>query len=368
MHVDESFAIEDGYLGDGINIIDPLSDQRWDRFVDQHPFGWITHLSGWKAVLEQSFAHMHGYYLTLCDSAGEIRAALPIYHVDSWLTGRRLVSIPFATLSDPLATDRGDMSRLFGAALALSEHLAIPRIEIRTLSASHLMDRESYLTDFLNKQHSICLCDDPECVRRSFHRTCVRQRINRAEQSGLRLVFGTTEADLQTFYLLHRMTRKRCALPPQPYSFIRSIWQSFASSNKMELLLVYKDDVAVAGVILFKYKSRVSVEFLAINAAYNQYSPAHFLFWNTIKKSCLSGYRILDFGRTSALNKPLMEFKSHWGTEVSDLPSFFYPKLPIHSIGLLEDAVMHRIFKYVCGNAPDPALAYLGDFCYRHLG
>jgi hypothetical protein len=29
-------------------LIDPARDPRWDRFVKKHPFGWITHLSGWK--------------------------------------------------------------------------------------------------------------------------------------------------------------------------------------------------------------------------------------------------------------------------------------------------------------------------------
>ena len=28
--------------------IDPLKDPRWDTFVENHPFGWIVHLSGWK--------------------------------------------------------------------------------------------------------------------------------------------------------------------------------------------------------------------------------------------------------------------------------------------------------------------------------
>jgi len=42
------------------------------------------------------------------------------------------------------------------------------------------------------------------------------------------------------------MTRKRRALPPQPYLFIKSIWQTFAESGKVELLLAYKEDVAVA--------------------------------------------------------------------------------------------------------------------------
>jgi hypothetical protein len=360
--------MEKGDLGEGVSLIDPLADQRWDRFVDQHPFGWITHLSGWKSVLEGTFPHMRGYYLTLCDSAGLLKAALPIYSVQSWLTGRRLVSIPFATLSDPLATDPADMERLFAAALNLSRRLAMPRMEIRTFSAPYLLDRDKYITDSRNKHHSLYLCDDPELVKHSFHRTCVRQRIHRAEQSGLRIVSGRTEDDLQQFYLLHRMTRKRHALPPQPYLFIKAIWQTFADGGKAELLLAYKEDVALAGIIVFRYKGRVSVEFSAVDTDYNHYSPIPLLLWNSIRDSCLSGYRVLDFGRTSASNKTLLDFKSHWGTRVSDLQTFFYPKLPVHNTRLTDHLVAQKIFQYVCNKAPDNALGYLGDFCYRHLG
>ena len=46
-----------------------------------------------------------------------VRAALPIYAVESGLMGRRLVSIPFATLCDPLVTDPADMEILGDAVL-----------------------------------------------------------------------------------------------------------------------------------------------------------------------------------------------------------------------------------------------------------
>ena len=92
-------------------LLDPVSDTRWDPFVENHPYGWICHLSGWKHVLEKSFKQMKGYYLTLEDN-NRIKAALPIYEIKSIITGKRLVSIPFATLSDPLVTEPNDMKKL----------------------------------------------------------------------------------------------------------------------------------------------------------------------------------------------------------------------------------------------------------------
>ena len=357
-----------GDLGEGVSAIDPLTDPRWDRFVEQHPFGWITHLSRWKQVLDATFPHMRGFYLTLVDSTGAIKAALPIYSVESWLIGRRLVSIPFATLCDPLVTQPEDMERLFDAAVNLSKRISIPRIEIRTQAAAHMLDSSRFSTNCMYKHHTLGLCEDPERIRGSFHRSCVRQRISRAEQSGFRLLKGRSEAELQQFFLLHQKTRKRKGLPPHPYLLFKSLRHAFAGGNMVELLLCCKEEEAVAGIIVFKYKKRVSVEYSAVNEAYNEHSPVHFLFWNTIKEACLSGYSVLDFGQTSADNQSLMNFKSHWGTKVSDLPHFIYPNDPALSTSLNQDSLAKKVFQYVCNKTPDPALSYLGDFCYRHLG
>ena len=90
-------------MANEVIIIDPLNDERWDKFVENHNWGWLCHLAGWKQVLEKSFKHMKGYFLVLLNNRKKhIKAALPVYQVKSWMTGNKLVSIPFATLSDPL--------------------------------------------------------------------------------------------------------------------------------------------------------------------------------------------------------------------------------------------------------------------------
>jgi hypothetical protein len=54
-----------------IALIDPVQNKRWYEFVENHPFGWICHLSGWKQVLGNSCKHMKGYYFALMDETGE---------------------------------------------------------------------------------------------------------------------------------------------------------------------------------------------------------------------------------------------------------------------------------------------------------
>lgn len=350
-------------------IIDPIKDGRWDEFVESHPYGWICHLSGWKRALEKSFQHMKGHYLSLIDTSNNtIQAALPLFELKSRLTGNRLVSIPFATLCDPLISTSADMEILFEAALKLSRELGTSRIEIRTLSSSDLikdarLDMLSYY-----KHHFLLLDAGLEQMKKSFHRTCVRQRIERSLKSNLNLRLAENENDLQKFYCLYTKTRKRLGLPLQPYAFIKSIWEIFLPSKRISMLLAEKEEKAVAGLILFKFKNRVSVEFSVSDEAFRNISPIHYLFWKAIESAYNEGYKIIDFGRTSPSNVGLMDFKNRWGTKVADLSQFYYPRQAGRRNGKREESLGYKIIQKVCRKAPDFALPYIGNFIYRHLG
>ena len=352
-----------------VEIINPIEDPRWDAFVENHPFGWICHLSAWKQVLEKSFPHMKGYYLALLDDTNNhIKAGMPVFEVKSWLTGRRLVSIPFATLCDPLISSSEEMRILFDEALNLSKKFGDAYIEIRSLSSSPLIQDNRLGESRFYKHHYLLLENEPEQLKKKFHRTCVRQRISRAIESKLSLRIADSESDLQKFYQLHITTRKRLSLPPQPYNFFKSLWEIFSPTKKMALLLVEKEGKTIASLILFKFKERVSADFAASDETFKDLSPNHLLFWEAIKSAYGEGYKIFDFGRTSPNNDSLMDFKRHWGTKIIDLPKYFYPKSTSKKNAQRENSVGYNLIKKICKNAPDSFVPLIGHFCYRHLG
>lgn len=350
-----------------VTIIDPVHDERWDTFVENHPFGWICHLSGWKQALEKSFKHMKGYYLVLLNN-NTIKAALPLFEVKSWLTGNRLVSIPFATLSDPLISNTDDMNELFESALNLSKELKASYVELRTLASSSLIQDKRLGVQRFYKHHFLRLETDPEQLKKTFDRTCVRQRISRAQKSNLCLKLGENESDLRDFYRLYLLTRKRLGLPLQPYVFLKTAWETFSPSKRIVLLLAEDKGQPIAGVLLFKFKDRVSIELSAHDESYRNVSPIHFLFWEGIKSSYKEGYKMIDFGRTAPSNKSLMDFKKRWGTTVVDLPYLYYPKEALEKNSEREQSRSYKIINKICKNAPDFTLAHIGKFCYRHLG
>jgi peptidoglycan/xylan/chitin deacetylase (PgdA/CDA1 family) len=350
-------------------VLDPLKDPRWDKFVEKHPYGWIVHLSGWKKVIENSFPHMKGHYLAVINGTdGEIRAALPVFDVNSWLLGRRLISIPFATLSDPLVTTQEDMQILFKEALDLSKKLRTSYLEIRSLQSFPLIQDTRFCCSDFYKHHYLTLTKELDELKKSFHRTNVRQRIQRAQNSNISLKVADSESDLIEFFNLHKKMRKRQCLPPQPYILFKQLWDAFAPLKYMTLLLAQKDDQTISGLILFKFKDRVSAEFLASDDSYLNLSPNHLLFWEAIKTAREEGFKIFDFGRTSPLNSSLMKFKSHWGTTIVDLPHFVYPDRARGIIAERETSLGYRLSKTICKNAPEPFYSLAGRFYYRHLG
>ena len=352
-----------------VQIIDPSQDSRWDQFLEKHPFGWVVHLSAWKKVLEKCFKHMKGYYLVLCDATTmDILAGLPLFEVRSWLTGNRLVSIPFATLCDPLISSNEQMDMLFNSALKLSRDLGIPRIELRSFASSPLINNNRMVRDDFYKHHFIPLDKKPEELKKSFHRTNVRQRIRRAQNVRLGHRVADSGSDMMAFYELHTKTRKKIGLPPQPYTFFKELWETFSPSKQMVLLLAERNNTTLAGLILFKFKDRVSAEFLASDEQYLNVSPNHLLFWEAIKSAYHDGYKVFDFGRTSPNNESLMTFKKRWGTQVVDLPHYFYPENAFKPGEMLESSMSYRIINKMCHCSSESVCKLLGRICYSHMG
>jgi len=349
-------------------FIDPVNDARWDKFVEGHPFGWLTHLSSWKKVVEKSFEHMKGYYPALVDKGtDEIRAALPVFEIKSWLTGRKLVSIPWATLSDPLVTCREEFDLLAREVHDLTEKLGADHVEIRSLYTAAMIDDGIPGERPHFKHHYLILDHDLDRLKRSFHRTCVQQRIRRALGSNLTLRTGDSEEHLKIMYVLHVKNRKQKCLPPQPYIFFKNMWEILYPEKRISLLIAEYDGQPIAALLLFKFRDRISAEVAHMDENFRGISPNIFLFWEAIMQAVHDDYRIFDFGRTAPTNQSLMAFKSRWGTNVTDISFFYYPEKKCHELTEIYSQ-RYNMIKLLCKYTPDFVQPYIGRFCYRHTG
>lgn len=84
-----------------VHTLDPLTDPRWPGFVEQHPAASVFHTRGWLRTLQT----MYGYEplaVTTSIPTERLTNALLFCVVRSWVTGDRVVSLPFTDHCEPL--------------------------------------------------------------------------------------------------------------------------------------------------------------------------------------------------------------------------------------------------------------------------
>ena len=351
-----------------VELIDPLTDPRWDQFVESHPFGTIYHTSSWMEVIELSFKHIKGQVVALKNDDSQIVAGLPIYVVESWLTGRRIVSAPFATVFDPLISGEEELRMLLDALMKLYEEKRCKYIEINVKNTTeffgeyHTLNVEMYF-----KRHYLIL-SNPKELKKTFHRTCIRRNINRSLKYGLGFSSGETNFHLKQFLHLYSQTRKRLGLPIQPFGFFDNLLRILLRKKRVSIFLVQKDRHYIASVVALKYKDTFSLEYLGYDVNFNNFYPTQFLYWNVIQQAYANGYRILDFGRTSIDNQGLLTFKKRWGTYEEDLPKIYYPEWMGNFSERRAHSVRYKILNKVFRIIPVAISTHISRLLYHHMG
>ena len=351
-----------------VKIIDPSNDKRWDTFVLEHKFGSIYHHSSWKEVIERTYSHATPLYFILEDNKGRIKAGIPFFLIKSWLTGTRLVSLPFTYLCDVLADTWEDVNRLLEAVIDEKEKFRASYVEIRTQRSYDLFNNSKTIKRFYYKTFILTLNNEPEILRKSFHKTSVQQRINKAKRENTIVRAGKTEEDMRIFYNLHILTRKKHGLPPQPYKFFHNLWRIMHPRGLFNFLLAEHDSKVIAGAILLKFKDTVYYQESVSDSRFlKKYSPNHFLIWKAIEMACNEGFKYFDFGRTSPKDRGLIDFKRRWGTEEHEIPYLYFPAIKgITSIE--EESIKYRLVTTMGRKMPLSLAKIWGGFLYKHWG
>jgi hypothetical protein len=352
-----------------VRVIDPLSDTIWDDFVNQHPLGWVCHLSSWKRVLESSFKHMLGYYFAILDDSNrKILAGLPVFHVKSWLFGDKLVSVPFATLCDPLVSTRQQFDVLFEAVRKLGNNLGVKHIEMRSFAAEPFLEHDQLGKNNIFKLHYLELNEEPSALLKNFHKSCVANQIKKASRSNLKLSEAENQTDLDDFYTLHKLTRKRLGLPVQPYRFFYNLWNVLGPLNNIKILIARHDKVVIGAMLHLIDRNRISNDYASSDFKSKNLRPTHFLYWESIKLAHSLGLKIFDFGRTPVSAESLASFKERWGTKTHYLSHYHYPKTDEKFFSSTENSLKYRLMQNLCKFSPDFAYRLISKFAYSHMG
>src|SRR5580692_9349194 len=89
--------------------IDPLQDGRWASLVERHPRGSVFHTSAWLEALSRTYGYQP-VALTSCSPREELSDGMLFCEVKSWISGSRLVSLPFSDHCQPLLRRPEDLT------------------------------------------------------------------------------------------------------------------------------------------------------------------------------------------------------------------------------------------------------------------
>jgi CelD/BcsL family acetyltransferase involved in cellulose biosynthesis len=344
-----------------VHEIDPLRDPRWGKFVETHPMASVFHTVGWLRALNQSYGYDPAV-LTTSGVAEQLTNGLVFCRVKSWLTGRRMVSLPFSDHCEPLTEDEDSARVLVSSLVEKSRQEGVRYLELRPVTSFerlHPAPTPSPSSQYY--LHRLDLRPGLQEVSRHFHKDCIQRKIRRAERESLSVTEGRTSDILNQFYRLVVRTRRRQGLPPQPLKWFKKL--SECLGPRFKIRLASKNNQPIAGILTLQHNRALFYKYGASDERFHNLGGMVYLFWTAIEDGIRQDFTQLDMGRSEINNPGLISFKEHWGALRYPLCYWRFPP-PLAT----RNQDVPVAIKKALRSMPDRCLISLGAQLYRHIG
>jgi hypothetical protein len=340
-----------------VRRINPLTAGDWDE-TSRGLGGAVFHESPWARVLTRTYGY-RPIYFTIADSNATY-GVLPVMEINSWLTGRRGVSLPFTDECHPVGCDAVTFRTLLDQAIAFGQTRRWRYLECRggrdLLTATPAS--VSYYGHHLNLRG-----DESQLFARVD--SAGRRAIRKAQQSEITVEFAHTQEATAVFYALLCKTRKRHGLPPQPWSFFAAIHDEILSKRRGCIVIARRDRTPIAGAVFLHSGSTALYKFGASDETYQQFRGNNLVMWEAIRWHARQGFATLDLGRTSMANSGLRQFKLNLGAEERIVDYFKYDLRTDTFVSDTDRSTgwHSRFFR----SLPQPMSRLIGTVLYRHI-
>ncbi|MHA1380882.1 MAG: lipid II:glycine glycyltransferase FemX [Candidatus Helarchaeota archaeon] len=284
-------------------------DKRWQSFIKKSSLATIFHHPAWIQLLDKCYGY-HSFIFALVNSDNQIVAGMPFTKVNSSLTGRRWVSLPFTDYCQALYYNYEEFSKLIEYLIYYYNIGAIPKLEVRgeLLANPLIYSYSGYVI------HKLKLDSNIKKIVNNFSHMHQRN-IKIAQKKGLYIEWGNKEKHIQAFYNLHLQTRRHQGAPIQPLKFFKLLKDIILDQGLGFILLARYKDKYLAGAIFLTWRNMLIYKYGASCRKELKFRPNNFIFYNAIRWGCENGYTLFDMGRTKITNIGLRNFKNGWGSE-----------------------------------------------------
>jgi Acetyltransferase (GNAT) domain len=347
-----------------IEMIQPLDYPGWEDLVLTASNYSFFHSSNWARVLHESYGYTPVYWAAIND--GRISAVIPCMEVNSILTGKRGVSLPFTDHCEPLLFERPASNELIPSLAArlieYGKEASWSSIELRFGSAPC---REPIPSSYVCYGHTVGLSENDDEMFAAL-RNSTRRNIKKATHAGVETRISHSMSDLKEFYHLNCLTRKDHGLPPQPLRFFEKVHEHILSKGKGIVALAKHEGACIAGAVYFHLGDQVIYKYGASNRTYQHLRANNIVMWEAIRWYARNGFRGLNLGRTEKENEGLLQFKRGWNVKERMINYYKYDLKKNTFVG--ERAGIFGGGRKIFRRVPVPLLRMTGSVLYKHIG
>jgi hypothetical protein len=341
--------------------IDPLVDERWDRFVRSHASSDVFHSTPWLRVLALTYGF--DLHASMVVEDGETVGGAVYADVDGFGPVRRK-SLAFSDFCDPLVRQSSFWPRLEDALLAGGHPFSMRCREFRPPTQDVRIQASGEVA-----WHRCDVSRSIDEIWQSLHPSA-RRAVRKAEKAGVDVQSAESLSDVRDFYLLHLEVRARkYGLLAQPFSFFESIWREFLERGAGELLLARVDDRVVGGTMYLDWGETAYYKFNASDVELLNVRPNDLLLWSGIERAKKRGLSWVDFG-VSDLDQPgLIRFKEKYATESGEVITYLAGPEPAPGgeESRIRD-VITQMAGLACGDeVPREVTERAGEILYRYF-
>ncbi|MBZ5695432.1 MAG: FemAB family PEP-CTERM system-associated protein [Acidobacteriia bacterium] len=281
---------------------------QWDSFVQAHPKGTFFHQAGWKRVMEKTYGYRAYYFYT--HRAGQITGIAPAFLISNWITGRCLISIPFAVYGGICAVDAESERKLLGHLEQLARDLRVEYLELRNRNGGLM---PGYHANPRYATFTVPVVAETKAMYDGFPKD-IRYMIRKGEKAGLKARGGFDQLD--SFYRLMTINLRRLGTPTFPRALFENLIREYP--GQVDLTLVYAENQPVAGGMSFFFRDWMQPYYIGSMEEAKTLAANNFLWWELIKIASERGLRTFDFGR-SKKESGNYAFKAKWNPRIEPL-------------------------------------------------
>ena len=206
--------------------------------------------------------------------------------------------------------------------------------------------------------HSLSLPEDPTDLHPNKGH---RNSRNRARRSGIQITRGSSATDIDAFYHLHTLTRRRHGVPVQPRRFFDLLQSRLLSHGHGWVTTATLDEQVLASGVYLSHNGTLVAKYYASDPAVPNSGAGYLIEWESMVTGCLEGYHTYDMGRSDPDADGLRLYKSSWGATETPLTythiSHKAPEASQLHVGALPKRIIRHSPAWVC--------RALGEVLYR---